>query len=257
LNGGRLSVAVSVATSVEGCLSPFSIPIVLESQYSPQKPTITTTGVLTVCQGDSVLALASNQSTNNDFLWSNGAKGSLIFLKNSGSYTVKAVTTEGCISAASNPISVTIRPDLSPTPPILTVTGDTALCAGENVTLSTNTGFSAYEWYNSSATTASITVNPSQQTAYSVRVTTSAGCKSNWSELVTVRTYTTPIKPLITANRDCMATQIVADKYQWFWNNTVLQGANLQFHLAQQRGAYSVKAINGRCASPISDSVTY
>jgi hypothetical protein len=256
-NGSPISVAVSVATSAQGCLSPYSTPTTVQPQYSPLKPTITTNGTPTVCQGDSVLALASNQATNNDFLWSNGAKGSVIFFKNSGTYTVKAVSTEGCVSPVSDPISVIIRPDLSPPRPTVTITGDTALCAGESVTLSTNAGFAAYEWVNSAATTASITVNPSFRTVYGVQVTTAAGCKSAFSAFVSVTPYSTPIKPIITANLNCMATQVVAEKYQWFWNNTTLQGATQQFNLAVQRGVYTVKAISGRCASPLSDGVNY
>jgi hypothetical protein len=257
-NGNSLTVAVSGATSAQGCLSPYSAPTTIQAQYSPAKPSIrTNNGLLTVCKGDSVLALASNQSPNNDFIWSNGAKGIGVFIKNSGAYTVKAVSTEGCMSPPSDPISITIRPDLSPARPLVAVIGDTALCAGESVTFSTNLGFSTYEWYNSSETTPSITVSPTIKTSYGVRVTTAAGCISAWSNPVTIYTYTTPIKPIITANQNCMATQIVADKYQWFWNSNTIQGATLQFNLAQQRGGYTVKAINGRCPSPLSDIVNY
>ena len=161
------------------------------------KPIITTTNILTVCQGDSVFALASNQATNNDFLWSNGAKGSISYFKNSGIYTVKAISTEGCSSPLSDPISVTIRPDLSPARPVITITGDTALCAGDSVRLSTNLGFAGYEWYGLSASTTSITVRPDFRTTYGVRVATSAGCKSDWSNPITVNTYTTPKNPLL------------------------------------------------------------
>ncbi len=41
-----------------------------------------------------------------------------------------------------------------------------------------------------------------------------------------------------------MAIQVVAEKYQWYWNNNLLQGEIGQFLLAQQHGIYTVNAFN-------------
>jgi hypothetical protein len=259
LNGSALSVAVAVAPTQQSCLSSYSNVTFILPRYSPQKPTVFTdagTTNITLCQGDSTLAYAVSNETNS-FLWSNGTQKARFAIKTSGVYSVKAISTEGCPSPASEPITITVRADLSPPRPVINISGDTALCTGEQVTLSTPLGYATYEWINSLVTTSSITVNPLQKTTYGVRVTTAAGCKSGWSNFITAQTYSTPDKPIITANKNCMATQVVAEKYQWYWNNNLLQGETGQFLLAQQHGVYTVKAFNKRCASIVSDSVQY
>jgi hypothetical protein len=253
------SIAVAATTSLQGCLSSLSIPITIQAKYGPSKPNVTTefnSSNISICQGEIVLAVATSFNAAN-YLWSDGYKGVQNNIKQSGSYKVRAISSDGCLSPESDALNIVVRSDLSPTRPIITVIGDTVLCTGESVKLQTQLGFTTYEWSNISNNTSQITVNPIQKTPYSVRVTTSAGCKSAWSESIFVQTLTKPDKPIITLNRNCMATQVLAEKYQWSWNNNIIQGATKQFHLAVERGKYTVKAYNGRCESIPSDAVNY
>ena len=253
-----ISIAVAAATSQQGCLSPFSKAVNVKPSYKPQKPELITEDSkrsFAICQGDSVRAFAYAQNGLN-FVWSDGSKNAQAAFKKSGIYTAKAISKEGCVSLSSDSISVTVRPELSPARPTVTVAGDTALCAGESVKLTAPFGFASYEWSNA-ATTASIMVNPIGRTLFGVKVTTSAGCKSGYSEFIYVKTNPTPAKPLVTANKNCFATNLIAEKYQWYWNGNIIQDATKQFYLAQQRGTYTVIALNGRCASDVSDGVNY
>jgi hypothetical protein len=254
------SIAVAATKSEQSCLSILSKSIKIQPQYIPSKPYINTENgkiQISICQGDSIKATATHEIKGIDFVWSDGSKNTFNNIKSSGIFTVKAISTEGCLSPISEPISVTVKSDLSPSRPIITASGDSNLCSGESLRLTTVSGFAAYEWLNNNAISSEITVNPIQKTPYSVRVTTNAGCKSAWSESLSVQTLTKPDKPIITLNRNCMATQVLAEKYQWSWNNNIIRGATKQFHLAVERGKYTVKAYNGRCESIPSDAVSY
>ncbi|MBK8624342.1 MAG: hypothetical protein IPN86_01800 [Saprospiraceae bacterium] len=82
-------------------------------------------------------------------------------------------------------MTVTVNP--LPTP---SITGDNVICNGESTTLIA-AGGSTYVWSNG-ATTATITVNPSATTTYSVTTTDANGCQGSTSMTVTVNPLPTP-----------------------------------------------------------------
>ncbi len=105
-------------------------------------------------------------------------------------YRLSAVETANIGSTfcrtASNPISITIN-----TNPTTTTSGNTPLCAGNNLTL-TATGGAQYQWtgpasFSSATATVSINdVQPVQSGKYYVSVTSTAGCMNMDSVMVTV-----------------------------------------------------------------------
>jgi hypothetical protein len=257
-----LSVSVSATIQEQGCLSAPSKAILVNQSYRPTPPTITAfpnqQKDYTICQGDTVfLAVPASISNQRNFIWSNGARSEALKVSTSGTYTVKNVTSDGCESPPSEAIIVKVKTDAVPTKPVVTITGNTSLCQGESVVFKAPTGFVSYEW-TTGETTNQITVNaPVQEVGISVRVTGVNGCKSAFSDRINVKTSLTPAKPTILVNQNCFGTTTSAESYQWYSNNTIIQGATKQFYLAKTRGIYSLKAINGRCASPFSDTVTY
>jgi hypothetical protein len=72
------------------------------------------------------------------------------------------------------------------TPTITSSAPSTSICSGQTVTL-TASGVSSYSW-NTSATTASITISPALTTTYSVVGTNSLGCSATATTIVNVTT---------------------------------------------------------------------
>lgn len=141
----------------------------------------------TFCDNDTILGLllsASEPNTRYD-LYVNGVfsnlskEGSgfpLAFtgLNQSGLYAAVAVNLQsGCTSNMNGNPSLIIHAS-----PQITITGDTALCAGKATTL-TASGGTEY-WWNTAPPqqTAAITVQPDESTAYEVWVTNPQGCTS-------------------------------------------------------------------------------
>ncbi len=132
---------------------------------------ITASGVTTFCQGGNV-TLTSSSGTS--YLWSNNATTQSVVISASGNYSVTVTDVNGC-SATSSGINVTVNP--LPSIPIITASGATTFCQGNNVTLTSSSGTS-YLWSNN-ATTQSVVILASGN--YSVTVTNVNGCSATSS----------------------------------------------------------------------------
>ncbi len=258
INPSPTSVSVSVSQQAKACMSNYSNPISINIEHSVAVPQIVNDEFnkdVTICQGDSVL-LISLTSEQKGLIWSTGATSDQIVVKTSGKYAAKAISLAGCIGQSSDSVKVTVRPELAPPRPPLSIIGDSILCSGEQTTLKTTTGYTTYEWTNSGINNAQITVTPFGTTVYKVRVTDNVGCKSSWSVSKTISTTIVPSKPFITTNGRSLAINIVAERYQWFLNDTPINGATSPFYTVTVAGKYTVQAFNGRCSSLISNPVT-
>jgi len=176
----------TVSVTSSGCSSNPSSPTVITVNPIPAAPTITAGGPTTFCSGNSVI-LNSSASTGNN--WSNGANSPSITVTTSGTYSA-TVSANGCTSASSAPIVVTVNP--TPTAPTITPTGATTVCSGQTVTLNSSAS-SGNNWSNG-ATTPSITVSASG--SYTVTAT-SGSCTSSSSSPVTVTVNPIPSAPVI------------------------------------------------------------
>jgi len=175
----------SVTITVNGCTSAAGTTNVVVSS-GPATPAISAGGPTTFCEGGSV-QLTSNSATGNQWYVDNniinGATNQTYAATTSGSYTV--VVNNGCSSAPSNAIVVTVNP--VPATPTITPNGPTTFCEGSNVIL-TSSSASGNQWYfNGNALTGStgqglIAANTG---SYSVRVT-SNGCTSDFASPIFV-----------------------------------------------------------------------
>jgi len=143
--------------------------------------TISASGPTTFCPGGSVVLTAGGGTT---YQWSTGATSSSITVSASGNYTVSI--TSGCGSPPSNLVTVTLN-----APPVVIITGDNTLCAGETSVLSAassiagNGTITGYQWWFDNGTTNSaiagatgVTYTASQAGTYSCVITDSSGCTS-------------------------------------------------------------------------------
>ncbi len=135
-------------------------------------PMVTITGNSTICQGNSTTLTASGADT---YAWSTGDSTASVTISAFGVYTVTGTSTEGC----SNTANVTV---LVSQPPVITISGETDICAGESTTL-TASGGETYLWSNGT-TENTLTVNLAG--TYQVIGYNTAGCNAMASATVSV-----------------------------------------------------------------------
>lgn len=103
---GRYSVRTANQYS---CLSAFSESVGVVVNPLPEKPVITPNGTVRFCEKEA-MTLYSN--TNVSAIWSNGETIPNILIRDSGKYSVRSISTEGCVSSPSEVVVA----EVSPTP---------------------------------------------------------------------------------------------------------------------------------------------
>jgi sugar lactone lactonase YvrE len=120
----------TVQTIASGCTSTVSAAVDVTVNTPPLPTTIFTFGSTALCSGGSVTLYAPHGYF---YLWSNNATTETINVTTAGSYTVRVIIN-GCTSAASDPIVVTLSSP--PSTPTVTAGGPTTFCSGGSVSLS-------------------------------------------------------------------------------------------------------------------------
>ena len=214
-----------------------------------------------ICNGSTVV-LKSPSNTNIVFRqwqqykngnWSSipGANSISYTADSAGTYRVITTSVTGCDSV-SNSINVLVLPT-----PLASISASSQLfCIGDNLVLHANTGAGyTYQWFVnnqiiSGANSDSLVVNASA--IYKVIVTNSAGCSTE-SVGFAVSGFLKP-PAFINANGSLeicngQSVTLTANSsagviYQWYRNDTLLQGATAQFYSANKAGNYFVKELN-------------
>lgn len=171
--GDTISVAPTVTTSyiAVGQNGQDTVTVTV----LPAPPVLTLQGDTTICQGDSVVLNAGNQSANVSFLWSTGDTAQTITVGTDTTYWVVAQNSCGWDSSG---MTLTVVP-----PPTPSLGVDTAVCFGNSVTLDAGSGYSSYSW-STSANTQTITVTTTG--TYSVTVENLPGCAGSDTVNITV-----------------------------------------------------------------------
>jgi dienelactone hydrolase/subtilisin-like proprotein convertase family protein len=234
---------LTATNSITGCTASDEVSVQIESQPSAA---ISLVGSTTICQGDSVLLIASPNYAN--YTWSNGTVGNdSIYVSTSGSYSVVLGNSENC-SATSNTITITVNPVQVP----VISADETSICQGTTATLTvTNVPFSTYSWNGVSSNTSSATV--SNAGTYSVTTTDANACSATSNTItISVNSATTP-----TITQDGFTlTSSTASSYQWFLNGVAIAGATSQTYTATENGSYSVQITDNNGCSATSNPVT-
>lgn len=228
------------------CFSPFSDSIRIVVFTLPQKPSIQVIGKSAICKGDSVILSAPGGYSL--YSWSNGATFRRITVFDSGTFSVNVTDTNGCKSTESAETFIRVFPN--PPKPYILVNGKTEFCEGETTSLSGPAGYSVYFWSDSST---SMAVNISETGAYSVFVTDSNGCKSEWSDSINILVHPLPPKPTIIDNIPNICSSTTGDYYFWFYNNVPMPDTTICI-LAYYSGMYKVMVRKDGCLSDTSDN---
>lgn len=106
-NSGTYSV--TALKDANGCVANNFGTSAVVDQYTPQgKPTITTSGITTFCQGGSVTLSSSVSPTF--YLWSNGETTQDIQVTESGKFSVQTRDANACVSEWSDETEVVVNP---------------------------------------------------------------------------------------------------------------------------------------------------
>ena len=167
INVAESGVYTVTATNAEGCTASTNVTVTVNPL-----PNVNITGNSSFCQGDNTTLTATGATT---YAWSNSSTDNAITVNNAGTYTVTGTSVAGCSSVASVTVLVSQLP-------VITITGETDICAGESTTLTANGG-TTYLWSNGT-TDATLTV--SNAGTYQVIGYNEAGCNTIASTTVNV-----------------------------------------------------------------------
>ena len=152
-------------------------------------PIVTVSEDITIFEGESTTLTASGA---NVYLWSTGEDSNSISVNpaQTTTYTVVGYSSLNSCESEQAQVTVTVIPNLT-----ANAGNDVAICNGESVNLN-GSGGSNYLW-NTGETTASITVNPTETTTYTITVSDNFGNTDTDSVTVTVDDV-----PVITVSED-------------------------------------------------------
>lgn len=255
---GAAFTTPSISVTTDFFVSVFDPATLCESNRTSVAATVISTtppllniSSATICEGNNITVSAPVGFST--YLWSNGEATREIVVTTSGDYTV-VVGNGTCNSQPSAPASIIVS--ARPTAPVITAGGPTDLCDGASVTLSAPAGFT-YQW-STGATTQNISVTVAGN--YSVIVANASNCSSTPSNIITVRAFTTPAKPIVEVFG---STQLCGSNsvgllgpsgftiYQWSGGQTT-QGITVT-----AAGTYTLLVGNAaNCLSVVSDPVT-
>jgi hypothetical protein len=224
----------------------------------PAAPTISSTGALTFCAGDSVL-LSVPVVTGVSYQWRQGttpvgSNSNQFYAKQSGSYTVMLNNICGNVTSTN---AVAVNVNNLPTTPTIQAGGATTFCPGQSVILSAPSGFSSYIWSNGQ-TNNSITVSTSGM--FTVRVVNASGCTSAVSAPVTTTLASPPAAPLVvSAPTICSGQSATAQvsgsgTITWFANPSgglsIGTGTTYNTGTLNLTTTFYAEASQGSCISP-------
>ena len=176
----------------------------------------------TVCSGVATTLNASGATT---YLWSPGGSTSSnpsVSPTSTTTYTVTG-TTNGCSGTSSVTITVNAAPNITAT------ANPASVCPGSGTTLSATGGGTTYTWTPGGATGASITVNPTATTTYTVSSVGSNGCTG--TRTITVSLLNQPSVSASTSNaticKDSSTTLTASGASTYSWMPGGMTGASV------------------------------
>ncbi|TDX02023.1 Ig-like domain-containing protein [Dinghuibacter silviterrae] len=246
-------------TDANGCNSAASNATSVTVEPVPIAPTVTAGGPTTFCAGGSVTLTASATGAT-AFQWFDdgtaitGATSASYTANASGNYTVTYQTSNGCTSATSGAVMVTVN--APPPAPAISAGGPLGFCSPGSVVLSASaTGATSYQWFvNGTPISGATGVSYTASATGNYTVSYTNGCPSTVSSGTAVTVYTPLTGAVINAGgpttfcegNGVNLTSNTSDvaSYQWYLNGNAITGAITSSYFATAAGNYTVTVSN-------------
>jgi hypothetical protein len=213
-----------------------------------------------ICAGQSLSISAS--SSSNNFLWSTGQTTKEISINNAGNYSLSVSSPDvyGCIAKAEANIKLEVIS--LPPAPVIEPLSATTFCEGGFVEIKDKSTDNYFKSWNTNETTKSINVVKGGN--YFLQNTDENGCKSPFSNTITVAINPLPQKPLITTTAKahfCVGDSIklmatAANNFIWTVGNKEIKTNQAELFV-KASGDYKLVTTNQfGCLSPISEPFT-
>ncbi len=221
-------------TDIYGCVGTSDVVVVV---VFPNSIDLGQPDSLTFCEGDTLELDAGPDFLN--YLWSTSDTLQRLQVTRSGSYSVTAVNTEGCIYRSD---TINVSFEALPEPQI-SASGSTDLCPGESIRLEVTENFAGYLWSTGERTKEIVVDSPGM---YSVEVTSPAGCSATSNEMIVSMPSLPVIDPPGPATF-CKGGSVTLDAGVGFRSYVWSNGATTQTVSVTKGGVYSVSVTKGRC----------
>lgn len=216
LPGGQTSTSISVSPTASTCYTLLGnaggtcLGSAVRCITVGSAPNIVVSGNLSICSGGTTSLSLSGAST---YTWyPTTVSGSMVVLSPTATtcYSIAGTSSTGCNSYTGVCITVGSSPNL-------TVTGSSLVCAGQSTTLTAG-GANSYTWLPGNSSGASIAVNPSVSTCYTVLGSNGSGCVAS-----AVKCFSVSLAPVISIsgnNSSCIGANRIltasgAGSYTW------------------------------------------
>lgn len=232
------SVYTVTGTDLNGCKATYTTAVTINALplISANSPS--------VCAG-STTTLTANGATTYTWNTTQAATSITVAPTATSIYSVTGTDANGCVNTSTTQVTVNALP--------LVTANSPSVCAGSTTTL-TASGASTYTW-NAIQASASMTVNPSGTTMYTVTGTDLNGCENTYTTYVTVNALPTVIanSPSVCIGGTVTLTASGASTYTW---NASLVSASMTV----SPSANTVYTVTGTdisgCESTITTQVT-
>lgn len=194
------SVYTVTGTDLNGCKASYTTAVAVNAlpAVSANSPS--------VCAGSATTLTATGANT---YTWNaTQAAGSITVAPTATSvYTLTGTDLNGCENTFTTQVTVNALPPVTANSP--------TVCSGSTTTL-TASGANTYTW-NATQASASMTVNPTGTTMYTVTGTDLNGCENTYTTYVTVSALPTVIanSPSVCIGGTATLTATGADTYTW------------------------------------------
>jgi len=233
-------------TYANGCSASNSFVL---GQGVPPVPQLVADGPLSFCAGENVIFTTTQNYQS--YSWNNYiSNANFINVINSGSYSVTVTDFNGC-TGTSNILSVTV---FALPNPFITPSGLVEVCAGDNVSVSAQSGFNTYSWSPIGGNSAAATFT--QSGFYYVTVTDGNGC-SNYSDSVHVVVNNLPNPIIITPGGPtnfCQGNSVILSAPSGYQSYTWNDGSTTQNLFVDSAGTYTCVVTDQNGCSPSSAS---